>query len=161
MRAGEFTKRTKFNVNETFEQGYPLEWEESDFGDYDAIAKLPDGTNLSILFSQEGSSNNESKWVVSFYRDNSTDITGQGDALKIFATVLDALEEFTYREDPDTIMFHAVKADDPKGSRAKLYDRMVKRYASHAGYNVQQQVDSEGAGYYLQKTKSMRESASK
>ncbi len=44
MRAHEF-------VSEAFDQPYPLlRWEKGDFGDVDAIARLDDGTFLSIMF---------------------------------------------------------------------------------------------------------------
>ena len=38
---------------EAFNAPYPLTWETSDYGDMDALAKLPDGTYLSIMFNNE------------------------------------------------------------------------------------------------------------
>ena len=37
MRASEF-------VTEAFDQPYPIKWEKSEYGDYDALATLDDGT---------------------------------------------------------------------------------------------------------------------
>ena len=39
-----------YNVSEAFDQPYPIKWEKSEYGDYDALATLDDGTHLSIMF---------------------------------------------------------------------------------------------------------------
>jgi hypothetical protein len=62
--------------------------------------------------------------------DETYDISGQGDAFRIFATVLKMIEEWVkkYGETVDIITFTAEKEKDPKGSRAKLYHRMAKKF---------------------------------
>ena len=79
-------------TNEAFDKPYKSKWEKSDYGDVDVLAKLPDGTNLSIMFNKMYYGNNE--WQVEFYRNNSQEVTGEGDAQKIFATVLNAIQKF-------------------------------------------------------------------
>ena len=121
MRANEF-------LNEAFNQPYPLTWNKSEHGDYDALARLPDGTNLSILFNNEG----DEEWQVEFYRNNSLEVTGEGDAQRVFATVLTAIQQFIQKEHPWRIVFSASKLvlrGQDKNSRASLYNSLVARYA--------------------------------
>ena len=121
MRANEF-------LTEAFNQPYPLTWNKSEHGDYDALARLPDGTNLSILFNNEG----DEEWQVEFYRNNSLEVTGEGDAQRVFATVLTAIQQFIQKEHPWRIVFSASKLvlrGQDKNSRASLYNSLVARYA--------------------------------
>ena len=122
MRAQEF-------ISEAFDQPYPIQWEESDYGDYDALATLPDGTYLNIMFEHV----TPYEVNISFWRNNSLEVTGEGDAQRIFATVLIAIQKFLTMEQPSNITFSASKEVEPgqnSESRAKLYNRMVNRYAA-------------------------------
>jgi hypothetical protein len=74
--------------------------------------------------------------AVSFWRNNSQEVTGEGDAQRIFATVLAAIQQFLKQEQPANISFSAVKEDDPTGSRSKLYNKLVQRYAANWGYHA-------------------------
>lgn len=145
-----------YNVNEAFNQPYSLKWEKSHFGDWDALAKLEDGTYLSIMFNNEYKKN----WMVEFYRNNSQEVTGEGDAHRIFATVLTAIKQFIIKKKPNSIFFSAVKSDDPTGSRTKLYDRLVQRYASELGYGVQRTEHTGQTAYKLIRTQGVSEGAS-
>lgn len=89
--------------------------------------------DLSILVSYTLSFDHIAS--ITFSRNTEDDmdnyaITGDGDAFRIFATVLTMVDEWIkkYGEQVDVIEFTAEKKNDPKGSRAKLYDRMVKKY---------------------------------
>jgi hypothetical protein len=129
MRAREF-------LNEAFTAPYPMTWEHSDES-HDALVKLPDGSNLSIMFSQNY--NIEGSWQVEFWRNNSQDVTGEGDAQRIFATVLSAIQQFIEQYQPDEIEFSAQKetnSGDQNLSRSNLYTRLVKRYAASWGYRA-------------------------
>ena len=133
MRAQEF-------VTEAFDQPYKMKWEKSEYGDVDALVTLPDGTYLTIMFEHV----TPYEVNISFWRNNSLDVTGEGDAQRIFATVLAAIQKFLTMEQPANISFSASKeidmdADDRGAkfnpeSRAKLYNRMVNRYAAAWGY---------------------------
>ena len=117
------------NFTEAFNKPYKGKWEKSESGSYDMLAKLPDGTNLSIMFNNEGGG----EWQVEFYRNNSQEVTGEGDAQRIFATVLGAIEKFIKKLNPLQITFSASKEVEPgqnSESRAKLYNRLVDRYAA-------------------------------
>jgi hypothetical protein len=129
MRAREFAA-------EAFTAPYPMTWEHGDES-HDALVKLPDGSNLSIMFSQNY--NIEGSWQVEFWRNNSQDVTGEGDAQRIFATVLSAIQQFIEQYQPDEIEFSAQKetnSGDQNLSRSNLYTRLVKRYAASWGYRA-------------------------
>jgi hypothetical protein len=135
-----------YNVSEAFNQPYKTKSEKSEYGDVDMLAKLPDGTNLSIMFNREDTENDV--WGVEFYRNNSQEVTGEGDAQRIFATVLNAIQTFIKKNKPQKLFFSASKETDPTiyygpddavpnpESRAKLYDRLVQRYAKAWGYRA-------------------------
>jgi hypothetical protein len=141
MRARDF-------ITEAFNQPYPLIWNKSDHGDYDALARLSDGTNLSILFNNEG----DEEWQVVFDRNNSQSVTGEGDAQRVFATVLNAIQQFIQKEHPWRIIFSAskeVEAEQNSESRAKLYDRLVQRYAQAWGYDEYNEDHGDQVTYEL------------
>lgn len=122
-------------ITESFNQPYPVKVTQSpDSGDYDAGVKLPDGTNMEILFTEHGGI-----WDMEFHRGGSQDLTGAGDAFRVFATMMEAVRQFIRMENPGSVSFTATK-DVPEGqdpeSRAKLYTRMVERFADSLGYNA-------------------------
>jgi hypothetical protein len=119
---------------EAFNAPYPMTWEHSK-DSHDALVKLPDGTNLSIMFSKEYMFGDEEDWHVEFWRNNSQEVTGEGDAQRVFATVLNAIQQFIKTEDPERIRFSASK-DQEADSRTNLYSSLVRRYANAWGYEV-------------------------
>jgi hypothetical protein len=86
----------------------------------------------------------EPVWDVNFQRGGSIGKTGQGDSLKIFATVLDILKKFVKDIDPSHVNFAAEKAADDKGSRSKLYMRLAKKYFGKK-YSVQTDISKSSA----------------
>jgi hypothetical protein len=136
------------SVAEAFDQPYKTKTEKSDYGDVDMLARLPDGTNLSIMFNKQQNNEGEETIQVEFYRNNSQEVTGEGDAQKIFATVLTSIQKYIKKYKPARLSFSASKATDPTiyyepdqpqpnpESRAKLYDRLVQRYARAWGYRA-------------------------
>jgi hypothetical protein len=132
-----------YNVSEGFDQPYPITWEKSEYGDVDALAKLPDGKPLAIMFNRIHNDDGEETIQVRFFRNNTDEISGEGDAQRVFATVLTAIQKYIEEYKPARINFSANKEkekEDKNGkkkpgiSRAKLYDRMVQRYAKAWGY---------------------------
>jgi len=129
----------KDDVNEAFDQPYRLKWEAGDYGDIDALAKLDDGTYLSIMFNKGYNQDKEEAWNVEFYRNNSQEVTGEGDAQRIFATVLSAIQKFIKKYKPNRIIFSAskeVEQGQNAQSRARLYDSLVQRYARAWGFKA-------------------------
>jgi len=151
-------------VWETFDNPYKGTWEKSDYGDVDLNTKLPDGTYLNIMFNQEYDGEGDEVVQVEFHRNNSQEVTGEGDAQRIFATVLDAIQKYIKKYKPERLSFSASKsvdmdADDVEHfnpeSRAKLYTRLVQRYAGTWGY--QAQVSDEGDVVIYQLTRTIAE----
>ena len=145
-------------IAETFDNPYPIKWEKSEFGDYDALATLPDGNPLTIMFNHES----PDEVVITFWRNNNLDLTGEGDAQRVFATVLQAIQEFLKIERPATISFSASKEVEPGQnmmSRSKLYDRLVKRYAQQWGYDAQSINHEEGVVYNLHRKQNVSEAS--
>ena len=140
------------SVTEAFDQPYSVQWERGDYGDWDATAKLSDGTNLNIMFDQ--AIKHPGAWSVNFYRNNSLDVTGEGDAHRVFATVLTAIQEFTEWMTPNRIVFTSEKTEDSDNtSRSKLYDRLVQRYAASAGFAFTKREEQEQTIYILTRPK--------
>jgi len=138
----------KQDVTEAFDQPYNIRWSKGDHGDYDAFAQLDDDSSLEIAFLDQ----QHNSWMVDFFRDNSTEITGDGDAYRVLATVLTAIREFIVKQQPAKLNFSAEKNDDPTGSRASLYDRMIQRYITGTGYNLTKTNYPDGATYTLTRT---------
>ena len=128
-----------YNVSEAFDQPYKLRWEKGDYGDVDAIAKLDDGNYLSIMFNKGYNQDKEEAWSVEFFRNNSQEVTGEGDAQRVFATVLSAIQTFIKKYKPNRVIFSASKeVEDGQNaqSRARLYDSLVQRYAKAWGFRA-------------------------
>jgi hypothetical protein len=145
----------KAGVTEAFDQPYKSKWETSEYGDVDANTKLPDGTYLNIMFNQEYDGEGNEVIQVEFHRNNSQEVTGEGDAQRIFATVLATIQKYIKKYKPQNLIFSASKEVDPgqnSESRAKLYNRLVQRYASSWGYQSQHSDDGDAVRYQLTRT---------
>ena len=135
-------------LKESLNNPYPFRWE-ANTSRAKAIATLSDGSNLIIRFDND----DEGNWQVVFDRNDDFGVTGGGDAQRIFATVLSAIGTFLKKHKPQTLEFSASKKVDPKTanpeSRAKLYSRLVQRYATSMGYTVQERAKSGEVEYVL------------
>lgn len=146
MKISHIIEGSTVPANEAFNQPYKTKSKKSEFGDVDVLAKLPDGTNLSIMFTHIG----DNEWIVEFHRNNSQEVTGEGDAQRIFATVLDAIQKFVKKYKPAVVTFTASKEEGQNSqSRVKLYDRLVQRYAGAMGYEAYQEDHGVGVVYEL------------
>ncbi len=91
------------------------------------------GRIMEMHFAVEGD------WDAGGSRSMRGDATGEGDAMRIFATVLDVVQEYVKKNKPDIIRVFGMKQGNMDvnrgiGSRIKLYDKLVKRYAGRLGY---------------------------
>jgi len=100
-----------------------------------------DKSEVDVFFKENEISEDESVWYVTFERDLEMSVTGDGDAMRIFATVIDIIKDFTKKEKPQQLAFSADKpawavdaGKGQKGSREKLYKKLVQRYAGRMGY---------------------------
>jgi len=78
---------------------------------------------------------------VSFSVDGEYDITGGGDAMRIFGAVINHIRLFVDRVTPNRLVFTAHKPADVGDSgdseyttRSNLYKRMVRRFAANSDY---------------------------
>jgi len=145
-------------ILEAFDQPYAFRWENNDDLDpglnprYDALARLPDGTNLTINFYTDSDVADNEDWTVEFWRGNRLDISGAGDQQRVFATVLTAIGQFIEMQEPETIRFTADKDVEPGQkpmSRSNLYDRLVQRYAQAWGYKLDRSDMADTTVYQL------------
>jgi ribosomal protein S18 acetylase RimI-like enzyme len=144
-----------YNVNEAFDNPYKLKWYPGDWDEVTAYADIPDG-DLTIIFNNDENEEGEEAWSVEFYRNNSQEITGEGDAQRIFATVLSAIQTFIKKYKPNRVIFSASKEVEPGQkiqSRANLYDRLVQRYARAMGYKAFRADAGNKVHYELSKIK--------
>jgi GNAT superfamily N-acetyltransferase len=87
-------------------------------------------------------------YAIEFWRTNSQDATGDGDSQRVFATVLNAIQEFlTTKAHPRFISFTGAKGEDDEGkdSRVSLYSKLLQRYATSWGYKLKNVVDRNDA----------------
>ncbi len=151
-------------VLEGFDKPYRTNWEQSDYGDVDALAKLPDGTPLSIMFNKQQDDDGGEIVQVEFYRNNSQEVTGEGDAMRIFATVLSSIQKYIKKHKPARLTFSASKDNWAKQqqnseSRASLYDRLVQRYAKAWGYRPFRADNGNLVIYELSRMKNVAEAS--
>jgi hypothetical protein len=133
-------------LTEALDKPYKLKWYPGDWDEVTAYADMPNGDDLSIIFNNDENEEGEEAWSVEFYRNNSQQITGEGDEFRIFATVLSAIKTFitgghpaVKKYKPNRIIFSASKEVEPGQkiqSRANLYDTLVQRYARALGFKA-------------------------
>ena len=140
-------------VVESFDNPYNNSLKKVSPEEYVSKVKLPDGSELEIIFAGYIFDDDEPMdWAVVFTRDGSYAATGEGDQMRVFATVLDATKKFIKKVKPEKMNFTASKL---KGnSRANLYKRLVSRFASEMGYTVDSITsDKRDDVFYLKKKK--------
>ena len=121
--------------------------------------RFDDPSDIEVYF--ETDKEEEPNYTISFDRDGSTSVTGEGDAMRVFATVIAILKDFTKKEKPQEVGFGAWKstaqlnlpAGHPKtkelGSREKLYKKLVQRYAGRMGYKYTTKTDDMATDFRL------------
>ena len=121
MRATEF-------ITEVFEpgSGYPLHWD-TEFGPEEVHARAYDrqGQYIDIHFVPV----KDDVVDIEFSKMDDYDLTGQGDEMAIFATVVEAIRKYLTGYQPKIIIFSG------KGEgRGGLYQKMINRLAGQFGY---------------------------
>lgn len=102
-------------------------WTGDGSGYFEKTAILPNGKGLEININHEGDFA-----LVNFYVDQSQRLTGGGDAVAIFSTVINELQDFVRKRRPLLLVFTG-SHDDP--SRVKLYDRLANRLVTTPAFN--------------------------
>jgi len=131
-------KQFKTQINELFDK--PARWRL--VKDTDKIIKYRssiDDKDLVVFFHRRGSN----KWEVSFAVDHEFSVTGEGDEIKVFSTVLDIISDVIQTKEPEELNFTAEKSLDSSSSRIRLYNRLIKRFAVSHGYRLTDKDDRE------------------
>lgn len=128
MRASEF-------LTELFDPrtAFPLEWDDS-FAPTELHANAHDrqGRTINISFVPFHLSDDWQAVDIEFTRGGSHDVTGRGDAERVFATVIEAIKVYLSKYNQPLFILFSGKEQ----SRFKLYSRMIARFASQFGYQV-------------------------
>jgi len=140
-------------VLESMDNPYNARLKKTGKTEYRSDFTTDDGDKVSVHF--EGDEHiddyDETDWEISFVRNGSQALTGEGDAMRIFATVIKLIREFIKKEKP--VYFNLSAAKDDKSntstlqSREKLYGRLIKRYIT--GYNIQPERSRSGTTFYF------------
>jgi hypothetical protein len=144
-------KSFKHHLTELFDQPFPFASVSIVNGDVVKYVYRNDATFVVIMFFDLGNGG----WDVIFSRNGKVAVTGQGDAGRVFASVLDAFQRFLrdYGDKANTISFTAEKQElNPStskyttDSRVTLYKAMIKRYAEANGYRMRSNIPISGIG---------------
>lgn len=127
---------------EVFDQPYEYKWEK--FEDYwVGYFTTENDIEVGVEINQgigQGGSGGPDEWFIEFGSTNLSKnlivprigVTGEGDAFRIFATVIKMLGDFINEEDPRIVSF---TSDKTSGfSRSKLYSALINRFAKDFGF---------------------------
>lgn len=103
----------------------PSRWQHNGDNTSKKTVQLPSGNYLEIEISEENR-----MALVNFYVNGSQKITGDGDAIKIFSTVGNAINDYVKKKRPNIICFTGHIFDS---SRIRLYDRLANRWLTMPG----------------------------
>ena len=149
-------KTFKQYIEEAFDKPYPYKLKYvASRDEYNSIVTLKDKTKLIVKIVKQIEPRKE-YWEVDFMRGGSMGLSGEGDQMRVFATVISMIKEFVKREKPEEIRFGAEKTPDEDrkdvtGSREKLYSRMTKKFANEMGYDSKERKESYMTKYILTK----------
>ena len=99
--------------------------------------------SLAVNFQLMGETVGEVEWEIDFVRGGNVSITGEGNASRVFATVLSAIRDFVRTRPADVLTFTAAKTEQRPNkttsteSRVRLYTSLVRRFAREAGYTLE------------------------
>lgn len=140
------------NLNEVFDQPYPWTWTTSGKNRGLWIAEFNDVEVVINLL-------NAGLWEMSFDRNGSQAVTGEGDQFKIFSTVIDIAKDFVRQMQPERFNFSAYKdPDETTSSRPKLYSALIKKFASGLGYDSKEKTSDDFVFYMLTRKQPVAES---
>lgn len=118
---------------EVFDNPYSYNWTTADPGKYVAEFKTEDG---SAVQWQAYHDVEQDHWDVEFKRGGKYAKSEAKDHVKILSTVVEITKDFIKSAKPWTIYFTADKIEDGEETgRAKLYNTILKRFATGMGYS--------------------------
>ena len=118
---------------ETLDNPYPAVLKKDGEQEYRSRVKLDDGGTLNVNISGDEHIDDYDHidWEISFERNGEQSVTGEGDALRILATVMNLIADFIKMENPKYMNLSAAKDKKSKKKglqgRERLYSRLVKK----------------------------------
>ena len=142
--------------NELFESlnnPYPAVLKKTGKQEYRSIVKLDDGGELNIDIEADDHIDDydELDWEINFQRNGQQSMTGEGDALRIMATVFNIINQFVKKEKPKYMSAAAGKEKGNKKKlqgREKLYKRLLIKNLGRA-YNISTDTSSSGTMFNM------------
>lgn len=127
--------RFKEHLRELFDKPYPYRMIRGDFGrEGNNIGMFNVGSSRDDVVEVELTFRMDNLYV-NFLRGGRLDITGQGHASKILATVMDMVKRFAESAFVAEIVI-IVEVDQGSGARERIYRNLMNRYADKLGYKI-------------------------
>ena len=149
-------------LDEAFDRPYPFRKQELYKGFIVYRFITDDKSEVDVLFQEHELSDEESVWSTSFERGGRQDMTGEGDSMRIFSTVISIVKDFVKKYKPQELGFSAEKPawrmtlpyghpqrSPEMGSREKLYKRLIQRYAGKMGYTYKARTSLSATDFNL------------
>ena len=143
-------------IAESLDNPYPAVLKRDGRQGYRSIVKLDDGgtLNIDIEGDEHIDDYDHIDWEISFQRNGEQSVTGEGDALRIMATVMNVIAQFIKMENPKYMNLSAAKdKKNPKKGlqgRERLYARLIKKTVGNK-YTVDSDTSSSGTVWWIQK----------
>lgn len=144
------------DLQESLNNPYPAVLKKDGRQGYRSIVKLDDGgtLNIDIEGDEHIDDYDELDWEINFQRNGQQSVTGEGDALRIMATVMDVIAQFIKKENPKYMNLSAAKTQgsNRKGmqGREKLYARLIRKTVG-TKYSVDSDTGSSGTVWYIKR----------
>jgi hypothetical protein len=142
-------------LDESLNKSYPAVLKKTGKTEYRSTVKLDDGGELKMDI--EGDEHiddyDELDWSINFERNGSQSVTGEGDAMRIMATVMNLIAQFIKKENPKYVNLSAAKAQTGKKGmqgRERLYARLIKKTVGNK-YEVDTDTSSSGTVWYIKR----------
>jgi hypothetical protein len=120
-------------LNELLSKPYSYTAHEAD-GKYKASFVTADKSKIELIVTKANNA-----WVLDFFRNGAASLTGDGDAFRIFATVLRIIDDFIIDCDPEVIVFAGITAEASRISLFnKLTEKVLAKYKSYIRINQSQ-----------------------
>ena len=142
---------------EVLNNPYPAVLKKDGKQEYRASVKLDDGGELRI--SIEGDEHIDDydhiDWELSFTRNGEQKVTGEGDALRIMATVFKVIRDFVKIENPKYMNASAAKDKNSKSKnvlqgRERLYKRLLQKNLG-SKYSIDTDISSSGTMFNMKR----------
>ena len=143
---------------EALNNPYPAVLQRIDSQSYRATFKLDDGgeLNVDIEGDEHIDDYDHLDWEINFQRNGDQSVTGEGDALRILATVMKLVKDFVKKEKPKYMSVSAAKdkknskTKNPVHGRERLYKRLLQKNVG-SKYSIDTDTSSSGTMFAMKR----------